>query len=56
LSFSYNLHAKLCEMEVNGSSMSIEEQITLWEKIAGDGAGAEVLPSQSNGITSKQRC
>jgi hypothetical protein len=46
LSFSYNLHDKLSEMEVdeeaeeetvrNGGSRSIEEQISSWEKIAGD--------------------
>ncbi|CAL4935237.1 unnamed protein product [Urochloa decumbens] len=45
-SFSYNLHDKFCEMEVDeaaedeaartGSGRSIEEQISSWEKIAGD--------------------
>ncbi|KAF8681792.1 hypothetical protein HU200_045230 [Digitaria exilis] len=42
-SFSYNLHDKFCEMEVDEaedetgrSGRSIEEQITSWEKIAGD--------------------
>lgn len=42
-SFSYNLHDKFCEMEVDETEdeavrngRSIEEQISLWEKIAGD--------------------
>ncbi|CAN6281926.1 unnamed protein product [Urochloa humidicola] len=43
-SFSYNLHDKFCEMEVDEAAedeavrngRSIEEQISSWEKIAGD--------------------
>ncbi|CAN6298287.1 unnamed protein product [Urochloa humidicola] len=43
-SFSYNLHDKFCEMEVDEAAAdeavrtgrSIEEQISSWEKIAGD--------------------
>ncbi|CAN6309865.1 unnamed protein product [Urochloa humidicola] len=43
-SFSYNLHDKFCEMEVDEAAedeavrngRSVEEQISSWEKIAGD--------------------